>query len=131
LQTLFWQTSVVHGLLSLRQLQGATHELVLNWQLEHFNVPVYPVPNTLKQVAPPKKVPSHFSFPSITLFPQEAAQLLSLITLHPLSVGQHPSLLMQEIIEVCEQKLLEQESAVQALLSLHCAAEVQQLGIVL
>jgi hypothetical protein len=79
LQTLFWQTSVVQGLLSLGQVQGAIQELVLNWQLEHFNVPVYPVPNTLKQVAPPKAVPSHFSVPSRTLLPQTAEQSLSFV----------------------------------------------------
>jgi hypothetical protein len=33
-------------------------------------------------------------------------------------------------IVLCEQRLLEQESVVQALLSLHCVKEVQQLAIV-
>ena len=90
--------SVVHTFPSLGQLQGATQEVVLKIQEvdEHFNVPVYPVPFTPAQVAPSKSTPSHFSVPSLFPFPQTAAQLLSFIELHP--VGQHPSLLIQEVI---------------------------------
>jgi hypothetical protein len=107
-------------------VQGAEHRLVLNKQLEHFNVPLYPV-KRLEQVWEFNAVPSHCSVPSIALFPQEAAQLLSLTKLQPLPVGQHPSLFAQAVIELCAQRLLEQLSVVQTLLSLHCAAEVQQL----
>jgi hypothetical protein len=91
----------------------------LNWQLEHFNVPVYPVPKTPTHVAPPKSLPSHFSVPSRTLLPQEAAQLLSVSILHPPLAGQQPSLFMQEVIELYEHALVEQRLVVQALLSLH------------
>jgi hypothetical protein len=64
-------------------------------QLEHFKVPVYPVPKTPAHVAPPKALPSHCSVPSIRLFPQ------------------------QEVIEICEHMLFEHVSVVQTLLSLH------------
>jgi hypothetical protein len=86
-------------------------------QLEHFKVPVYPVPKTPAHVAPPKEEVSHLSVPSITLFPHLASQLLSLIRLHP--VGQHPSLLIQEVIDVCEQTLFEQVSLVHESISIH------------
>jgi hypothetical protein len=78
-------------------VQGAEHKLVSKVQeLEHFSVPVYPLPMTPAQVAPPKSVKSHFSVPSLFAFPQTIAQLLSFIELHP--AGQHSSLLMQEVI---------------------------------
>jgi hypothetical protein len=124
--------SVVHEFGSSGQLQGAMHEPVSKVQFEkHFKVPVYPVPKTPEQVAPPKAVPSHFSVPSLIPFPQTAAQLLSLIELHPLPAGQHPSLLMQEIIVVCAHAPPEQLSVVQGLLSLHwdCRVHEMQLDI--
>jgi hypothetical protein len=102
-----WQTpllhiSVVQGFPSfILQVQVAVHELVSKvHELEHFNVPVYPLPITPAQVAPPKLESSHFSVASITPFPQLAAQLLSFKLVHPLFAGQHPSLFMQLVIEV-------------------------------
>jgi hypothetical protein len=109
------------------QSQGAMHELVLNWQLEHFNVPVYPVPKTLAQVEPPKAVPSHFSVDSIIPFPQTATQLLSLSILQPLPAGQHPSLFIQEFTVECEHTPFEHESVVQAILSLHCPTVLHEV----
>jgi hypothetical protein len=38
-------------------------------RLEHFNVPLYPFPIILAQVAPPKAELSHFSVPSIFPLP--------------------------------------------------------------
>jgi hypothetical protein len=79
-QTLFaLQLSIVHGLPSSGQIQGATHKLVSKVQMfEHFNVPVYPLPLTPAQVAPPNAEPSHCSVPSLIPFPQTGLQSLSL-----------------------------------------------------
>jgi hypothetical protein len=76
------------------------HEPVSKVQLEkHFKIPVYPIPMTPAQVAPPKEIPSHLSAPSRTLFPQTAVQSISFNRVH--TVGQHPSPLKHEEIEVC------------------------------
>jgi hypothetical protein len=83
------------------------------------------MPKTPEQVAPPKVVPSHFSVPSIKLFPHLAGQLLSLIKLH--LVGQHLSLFVQEVIELYTHLLFEQLSLVQESLSSHWGTNVQDL----
>jgi len=56
------------------QAGGATQADVTKLQAEHEREPVYPAPNTLEQVAPPKFAPSQSSPASMFSFPQHTPQ---------------------------------------------------------